>query len=143
MRFKLMLALLWAAVIVVATCNNDAEAFLFDQEVQFSLTAAPEYSDLLILSDIDFTDDFYFLQKTGHFLSFALLFVLLYTALKSRKTAFYLSAAFALFTEVLQLYFERDGRLFDVLIDVAGAFFALALVNVLLTIRKTSAEDSF
>lgn len=143
MNFKMALAVLWAALIVVATCNNDAEAFLFDQEVRFSMTATPEFVDLLVLDDIDFTDDFYFLQKTGHFLSFALLFVLLYTALRSRKTAFFICLVFAFLTEVLQLYFERDGRLFDVFIDVLGALLALVLVKVLLTIKKTFAEDSY
>lgn len=143
MNFKLILVLLWAAVIVVATCNNDAHAFLFDQEVRFSFTTTPEFGDLLIVDDIDFTDDFYLLQKTGHFFSFALLYVLVFTWLKSRRKAFYICAAFAVFTEVLQLYFERDGRLFDVLIDVLGALLALVLVNVLLTIKRTATEDSY
>lgn len=141
MNFRMLAALLWALVIVIATCNNDAQAFLFDQEVHFSFTAAPNFSDLLVLHDIDFGDDFYLLQKTGHFLSFALLYVLLFNWLKKRSTAFYISVAFALFTEVLQLYFERDGRLFDACIDVLGAFCALIFVNVLLSIKRTIAED--
>lgn len=140
MNMKLIGVLLWAAVIIVATCNNDAHAFLFDQEVHFSWTSTPDLGDLLILDDIDFTDDFYFLQKTGHFLSFALLYVLLFTWLKKRRMAFYICAAFALFTEVLQLFFERDGRLFDVLIDMLGAMLAVLLVNVLLSIKRTATD---
>ena len=41
--------------------------------------------------------------------------------------AFVLCGLFALFTEVLQLFFERSGRLSDVLIDIGGVYLAYRL----------------
>lgn len=124
MALRLSLVLLWSAVIIVATCTNDAEAFLFDQEINFSFDWTPEFVEFLRLDDIDFSDSFYAIQKTGHFLSFALLYVLVLNWLKKKEKSFLLTAAFALFTEVLQLYFERDGRLFDAGIDFLGILMA-------------------
>nr|WP_316046768.1 hypothetical protein [Planococcus glaciei] len=51
---------------------------------------------MLRFDDIDFSDSFYAIQKTGHFLSFALLYVLVLNWLKKRETALRATVAFAL-----------------------------------------------
>ncbi|HSP22680.1 MAG TPA: VanZ family protein [Planococcus sp. (in: firmicutes)] len=142
MGVKAFLTFLWAAAIIVATCNNDAHAFLFDQIVGFSFNANPNLADLLIINDIDFTDSFYFIQKTGHFLSFALLYVLLFNWLKKRLPAVAIAVAFGVFTEILQMYFERDGRLFDAFIDSLGILLAFVLVNAVVSFKRGAAEDT-
>lgn len=142
MDMKLFLIFLWAAIIIVATCNNDAHAFLFDQIIRFSFDASPNMADLLIVNDIDFADSFYSIQKTGHFLSFAVLYVLLFSWLKKRFQAVAIAIAFAIGTEILQLYFERDGRLFDVLIDTLGILLAFVIINTLLNFKRAEAEDA-
>lgn len=139
---KPVLVFLWAAAIIVATFNSDAHAFLFDRIVRFSFNASPNLADLLIVDDIDFTDSFYFIQKTGHFLSFALLYILLFNWLKKRLKALAIAVAFAVFTEILQLYFERDGRLLDVFIDSLGIMLAFVLVNAVISCKRAAAEDT-
>ncbi len=142
MSMKPFLVFFWAAIIIIATCNNDAHAFLFDQIIGFSFNATPHLADLFIVNDIDFTYPFYSIQKAGHFLSFALLYVLLYNWLKNRSLAVGLAIGFAVFTEVLQLFFERDGRLFDALIDTVGILLAYVVVNAFITYRRTEAKDA-
>jgi len=66
-------------------------------------------------------------QKTGHALSFGILYLLMNQTLKERHVAFVLCSMFAFFTEFLQLFFERSGRLVDVLIDIAGIYVAYRL----------------
>jgi len=119
--------LLWAALIVIATCTSDPRAFLYELEVSFHLESAPNLYDLLILSDIQFESNFYLLQKIGHFLSFGVLYGLFVTWIKRPGLAFVLCGVFALFTEILQLFFGRNGRLFDVGIDLLGIFLASQL----------------
>ncbi|SDD99984.1 VanZ like family protein [Bhargavaea beijingensis] len=119
--------LLWAALIVIATCTSDPRAFLYEREVSFHLESEPNLYDLLILSDIHFESDFYLLQKIGHFLSFGVLYGLLVTWIKRPGLVFVLCGIFALFTEVLQLFFGRSGRLFDVGIDLMGVILAYQL----------------
>lgn len=135
------LVVLWAAIIILATCNSDAQAFLFDQVIYFSFNASPNLADLLIINDIDFTDSFYFIQKTGHFLSFALLYVLLFSWLKKHFSALVIAVGFAIVTEILQLYFERDGRLFDAFIDTLGILLAFMVINAVMNFKRTGTED--
>lgn len=119
--------LLWAALIVIATCTSDPRAFLYEREVSFHLESAPNLYDLLILSDIQFESNFYWLQKIGHFLSFGVLYGLFVTWIKRPGLAFVSCGVFALFTEILQLFFGRNGRLFDAGIDLLGIFLASQL----------------
>lgn len=119
--------LLWAALIIIATCNSDPRAFLFAGAVSFHIEITPNFRDLLILSDINFESNFYLLQKIGHFLSFGVLYGLLVTWIKRPGQAFVLCGLFALFTEILQLFFRRNGRFFDVGIDLLGVLLAYQL----------------
>lgn len=79
------------------------------------------------MSDIHLDSNIYVFQKTGHFLAFGVLFLLMNRALNNAKKALVLCILFALSTEVLQLFFERSGRLSDVLIDSAGIYAAYRL----------------
>ena len=126
-----LLTILWSAWILVATTTSDAYIFLYDQVVQFSFEPSPNYLDLLITSDIELTSQFYIIQKTGHMLTFALLYTLYFLWWKRVGFALLVTSAFAVFTEILQLYFNRNGRLFDVGIDFLGimvAYFVIVLV---------------
>ncbi|TQR10148.1 VanZ family protein [Psychrobacillus soli] len=126
-----LLTILWSAWILVATTTSDPYIFLYDQVVQFSFEPSPNYLDLLITSDIALTSEFYIIQKTGHMLTFALLYTLYFRWWKRKGFALLVTGVYAAFTEILQLYFNRNGRLFDVGIDFLGimvAFFVWAFV---------------
>lgn len=142
MHLKPFLVLLWAIAIIIATCTSDAHAFLFDGVIDFSFNASPNLADLLIVDDIDYTDSFYSIQKTGHFLSFALLYALLFNWLKKLTISAIIAVGFAMLTEVLQLYFERDGRLFDVIIDILGILVAILLIKKVLDFKRDAAEGA-
>lgn len=60
------------------------------------------------------------LRKVGHFVSFGALAVLLAPRSGSRRASFAVAVSYAVVTELLQLHFHRDGRLFDIVIDTAG-----------------------
>ncbi len=141
MSMNRIFVFLWAIIIIIATCNNDAHAFLFDQIIRFSFNASPNLTDLFIIDDIDFTDSFYFLQKTGHFISFALLYVLLFNWLKKHFLSVIIAVSFAIITEILQLYFMRDGRLFDAFIDTVGIFLAFITINATISLKQRQTED--
>ncbi|WP_075617194.1 VanZ family protein [Paenisporosarcina indica] len=115
---------LWAVFIFVATCTSDAHAFLYDQEIQFTFEFAPNFMDLLITSDVHLMNEFYLIQKTGHVFTFGILYILHLLWVRNFGKAFALTGIFAAFSEVLQLYFNRNGRLFDVGVDFVGIFVA-------------------
>jgi len=119
-----LLTFLWAGFIFVAACTSNAHAFLYEQVVQFTFEFAPNFMDLLITSDIHLTNEFYLIQKTGHMFTFGVLYFLHLLWVRKMGTAFVLTGILAAFSEILQLYFNRNGRLFDVGIDLVGIFVA-------------------
>ena len=126
MRTKYIPVILWVLCILLAT-NNYSFQPLFDREIGFNFRLFPDLSDLFILSVINLTSKIYLFQKVGHAISFGILFILLARAIADNRKAIILCSLFAFSTELLQLFFERSGRLADVLIDIAGIYLAYRL----------------
>ena len=120
MYFAPFLVFIWAFMILVAGCTSDAHAFLYNQVIHFQVEFAPNFRDLLITNDIHFTKEFYVIQKIGHIVAFGILYFFLLHWIKRHGSTFILCGTFALYTEILQLFFTRNGRFFDVGIDMVG-----------------------
>ena len=114
----------YMAFIFVATSTSDPHAFLYQQAVSFKINSSPVFTDLFIIGDIPLTSGFYLIQKTAHIIGFGLLYILLLRGFNNMKIAFAVSGLYAFLTELLQLYFHRSGRLFDVGIDLVGIYLA-------------------
>ena len=127
MKAKYIPVVLWALCILVATNNYNFQSLLFAQEIDFNIRLFPNFSDLFITSDIHLESKTYVFQKTGHALSFGILFLILAKTIANNGKAIVLASLFAFFTEFLQLFFERSGRLSDVLIDIGGIYLAYRL----------------
>jgi len=122
-----MPVIFWALCILLATNNFSFPHLLFAREIGFNFRLFPDFSDLFIISDINLTSKIYLFQKVGHAMSFGILFLLLSRAILENRKTIILCNLFAFFTELLQLFFERSGRLSDVLIDIGGIYFAYRL----------------
>lgn len=127
MKAKYIPVVLWALCILLATNNYNFQSLLFAQEIDFHIRLFPDFSDLFITSDIHLESKTYVFQKVGHALSFGILFLILAKTIANDTKAIILCSLFAFFTEVLQLFFERSGRLSDVLIDIGGIYLAYRL----------------
>ena len=127
MKAKYIPVILWALCILLATNNYNFQSLLFAQEIGFNIRLFPDLSDLFITSDIHLDSKTYVFQKMGHALSFGILFLILAKTINSNTKAIILCSLFAFFTEFLQLFFERSGRLSDVLIDIGGIYLAYRL----------------
>ena len=139
MRSKFLLAaLFWAAGILVVMCTSNAEAFLYEQTLNYEPIFKPDFFEFFRTSDIALTESFYLLQKTGHMLSFGILYILVFNWLQSHYKAFGISVLFAFSSEVIQLFFQRNGRLFDVGVDLIGILFAYVILQLFLTNKVTT-----
>lgn len=127
MFFAPFLLFIWTIFVLVAGCTSDAHAFLYHQFIHFQLNVSPNYQDLFITSDIHFTKKFYLIQKIGHVFAFGLFYYLLLKTFKKSGNSLIWSSLFAVFTEILQLYFNRNGRIFDMGIDFIGIICAYLL----------------
>lgn len=131
LKLASFLTLICAAFIVVAACTSNAYDFLYHQHVNFKLNLSPSFSDLLIVSDFRLTSHFFLIQKLGHMAAFGLLFTLLFLWIRKAGIAFVCCGLFAVGTEILQLYFGRNGRLYDMGIDMLGVCLAFAVCRLL------------
>ncbi|ANU10148.1 integral inner membrane protein [Planococcus antarcticus DSM 14505] len=127
MKTKYIPVILWGLCILLATNNYNFQSLLFAQEIDFHIRLFPDLSDLFITSDIHLDSKTYVFQKIGHALSFGILFLIVAKTINDDGKAIILCSLFAFFTEVLQLFFERSGRISDVLIDIGGVYLAYRL----------------
>lgn len=128
--------LFWVGVIFIFTCTSSFNGLIESGLIQFHWDNKPLFSELLSPFPGNLSMNL-LLQKSGHFFVFFILAALLQTRLRSKLFILTLSVSYAVLTEILQLYFTRDGRLFDIGFDIAGVLFALA-IGSLFTVRKTA-----
>ena len=139
MHFKIFLVIFWAAGILVVMTTSNAEAFLYNQILHYELDLSQNFIDLFRLNDVALTDNFYLIQKLGHLLSFGILYMLLYNWLHTHSKALWYCIAFAISSEIIQLFFERNGRIFDMGVDFIGILLAY-IITVIVTARKTKVQ---
>lgn len=138
------LLVVWAVIILIAGCTSDAHAFLFEQVIAFNVEMAPNFRDLLITNDIHITNEFYVIQKLGHISAFGLLFFFMLNWIKRVKITLLLCGTFAFMTEVLQLFFSRNGRLYDVGIDMVGILLSYVMCRaIFLKTKEVSRVENY
>ncbi|MCY9375291.1 VanZ family protein [Bacillus sp. T17B1] len=132
----------WILFILLSVCTESFSGMIVSRTVAFHFQPYPDLSPFL---DIDFTEltvPVALIQKIGHVFCF---FVLTYLLLKqwgSIKSSAAGSFAFAFFTEVLQLFFSRNGCIRDVLIDTVGIVLFCGLY-VLAKRRKLEMSEKY
>ena len=112
-RSKFIAVIIWSIFILIATNNFNFHALIFNQDIGININLNPDFFDLFITTDFVLTKSF-LVQKAGHALAFGILFLLLGRCIANKWIVVILCGCFAMFTEVLQLFFERNGRFFDV-----------------------------
>lgn len=127
--------LLWAVAIIIFTCTASFTGLLESGLVRFVWVKQPDFSELLFPLPLELSRDF-LLQKFGHVLAFLILTLLLQTKFHSKAFILILAISFASLTEILQLYFTRDGRIFDIGFDLIGILLASG-AHSLLTVNQS------
>ena len=77
LKLKYIPAIFWGLCILLATNNYNFQALLFAQEINFNIRVFPNLSDLFIMNDIHLNSKVYVFQKTGHAMSFGILFLII------------------------------------------------------------------
>lgn len=121
---RLALVLVWVFIILSFIWTHDLNGALYSLHFHFDLNKHPNFMDLFNFSDISLRSRYWWLAKIGHLIGFALLDFFLFLLIRSKRTTLIITVTFAIVTEVVQLYFYRDGRLYDICIDSLGALLA-------------------
>lgn len=133
---NLFLVMAWGIVLCFPIFTDNLEALLSHQTVNFTWNSTPDFHRFLYFSDITLIHPFFYVVKLGHFIGFAILDLLLFNWLSSHSKSVLLAFGIAVLTEVLQLFFGRDGRLYDVMIDSLGILSVYVLLKS--SIKKES-----
>ncbi|MCM2535891.1 VanZ family protein [Neobacillus pocheonensis] len=144
LRNKLFHVIVWGAILGLNTWTDNLGNLIRFQSIGFRWISSPNYWSFFYLADITRIHHDFVIVKIGHFIGFALFDFLIFNWKQSHKRAFAVSFTFALTTEILQLFFGRDGRLYDVTIDSLGAISVYFLLKYnLLNKLKDIAYSTF
>jgi VanZ family protein len=137
--FRLLLMLVWAMILGVLTCSLNLEALFHSHAIEFAVNLRPDYSDFFAF-DLTKIHPKWLLVKLGHFIGFGIMDVLFLNVFRKHKPALISAILFAIFTEICQLYFNRDGRLYDVVIDSLGAMLSYSAAQIVLHWKSKSSR---
>ncbi len=125
----MFIVIIWAIVLLFFTCvANFSNIFYFDIP-QFKLDPHPDLLQLFNFSDFNLIHHHFVIVKLGHFFGFAIFDFLVFLWSGNRKLAITMTISFAILTEFLQIISFRDGRIYDMMIDSAGAFMTYAVIR--------------
>ncbi|WP_165279973.1 VanZ family protein [Paenibacillus protaetiae] len=125
---RITLTIIWAIALFIFTCSFNFHQLITEHYIHFVHNSHPDWSELFKL-DFEFDDSEWVTRKIGHFVGFGLLGVLA-SNFGKYKSAFLYSVMYAALTEVLQLFFFRGGRIYDIINDSAGILFAYVVCRI-------------
>lgn len=121
---RLLLILFWAAAIFVLTCTASFSELMESGIIRFQWNGNPQLTEFFSPMPNQLHEDF-LRQKIGHIGSFGVLTILLLSKYRSQKWILLITLFYSGLTEFLQLFFTRDGRLFDIGFDLIGILLGL------------------
>ncbi|MEH6991709.1 VanZ family protein [Neobacillus drentensis] len=120
----------WCVVILIFTCTASFQDLIHFGVLSFRWDGQPMFSEFLSPFPSAISKSLLF-QKLGHIAAFHFLALLALMKFRSIPFILIMTASFAALTEVLQLYFSRGGRLFDIGFDLIGILAALGMVTII------------
>ncbi len=126
---RVFLILICAGTIFIFTCTSHFTSLFESGTIHFQWDPHPRLKELLLPLPAELTRDF-LIQKIGHFSAFFILTLLLQTRFQSKVLILIIAISYAALTEFLQLYFTRDGRIFDIGFDAFGILLAVGAGSI-------------
>ncbi|WML46178.1 VanZ family protein [Neobacillus sp. PS3-40] len=117
---KIALILLWGLFLSLNTWTVSLEHLIAFQSASFKWVWSPNFLSFFYFYDFTLIHPDFLLVKLGHFMGFAIMDLLVFNLFKRHKISISISITYAFLTEFLQLFFGRDGRLYDLGIDSLG-----------------------
>ncbi|MEK3732529.1 MULTISPECIES: VanZ family protein [Paenibacillus] len=131
---RMLLTVIWAAVLLIFTCSLNFNLLIRYHIINFRFNPSPDWSELLRL-DLYWSEVGWIIRKIGHFIGFFIL-ALLASNFGKIRSAFLWCLVYAAFTEVLQLFFFRGGRIYDVVNDGLGILLAYLCCELLFSAKE-------
>ncbi|MFJ7728138.1 VanZ family protein [Neobacillus sp. NPDC097160] len=130
---NMVIVILWGLFLSLNTWTESIEKLMYLHTFGFKWISNPDFLSFFYFNDITLIHPEFIKVKLGHFIGFAIMDVLIFNLLRSHKYSIGISIIFAFLTELLQLFFGRDGRFYDLIIDSLGVlsvFFILKRLKI-------------
>ncbi|MHC8661164.1 VanZ family protein [Bacillus amyloliquefaciens] len=127
----------WLVFVFISALTESFHDMIVTQTVAFRFTPHPDVSGFFVFDLAELAIPEAAIQKLGHAFSFFVLTYLFFRERRSMKRAVLYALAAAFLTEIVQLFFGRNGCLRDVLIDGLGTAAFCALQRKKLTAKHT------
>ncbi|MGE6754551.1 VanZ family protein [Rossellomorea sp. NPDC071047] len=139
---RLLLAFIYSIFVIIMTCTQNITKLAVEGP-SFQWNPEPDFLRFFDFHSYPFHSQTYLFQKSGHVIAFYFLAFMIHFTIRKGSIGFILSVAFALFTEIAQLYFSRTGCLLDVGYDVLGIslYFILYTVNQKIMVLSSKAQS--
>ncbi|HEY2421750.1 MAG TPA: VanZ family protein [Neobacillus sp.] len=135
-QLSILIMVFWGVLLSLNTWAHSFEELIDFKAISFQWISTPNFLSFFKFNDITTFHEDFFVVKLGHFIGFAILDFLIFNVWRNHKAAASISIIFAFLTEFLQLFFGRDGRLYDVIIDTLG----VVSVYLLLKLNNTQRD---
>jgi VanZ family protein len=123
--------ILWGLFLLLNTWTESIEQLIYLHSIRFRWVSNPDFLSFFYFNDLTLIHPEFIKVKFGHFIGFAIMDILLFNIFRSHRYAIGISIIFAFLTEFLQLFFGRDGRLYDLAIDSFGVLSVYILLKKL------------
>ncbi|WP_438420804.1 VanZ family protein [Bacillus siamensis] len=110
----------WLVFIFISALTESFHDMIVTQTMAFRFTPHPDASGFFVFDMAELTVPEAAIQKLGHAFSFFVLTCLFFREHRRMKRAVLYALAAAFLSEIVQLFFGRNGCLRDVLIDSLG-----------------------
>ncbi|WP_373893836.1 VanZ family protein [Virgibacillus sp. CBA3643] len=118
------LLILWMIFIFIVTCTEDVHALFGNGDISFTFTWTPDWDNFFQLYPLV---DASILELLGHFIMFFVLTCLLMAIFKEYRHVIVAANTYAIFTEILQVFFGRGADIYDVGANVIGIVVAVGV----------------
>lgn len=117
----IVVLILWSALLLFGVLVSSVTNLMHLRYVNIQLVPHPDWRGFFRMDFYDHLEEHgWYVAKFGHLVGFGIFDVLLTLAFRRPSSSPFIAFSFAVFTELLQIPFGRDGRFYDVYIDTLG-----------------------
>ncbi|WP_332633623.1 VanZ family protein [Halalkalibacter flavus] len=141
----LWLFITWIILLAILLFTQSASDFFRHGQLHFAITTAPQFSGFFHMYSFVDRSIYFSIQKLGHFIAFFILAFLSTIVFRTIVGALFFCFFLTFSTEFIQPFFNRDGRLLDILINASGTMcylFLYALFHKRKSINLSEVQSS-
>ncbi|WP_198153615.1 VanZ family protein [Thalassobacillus sp. C254] len=122
------LCLSWILLLIAFNLTNSiSDLIIHGEGFSFHIDRDINWRAEFSVFALDLSDRLFIISKLGHFVAFFILTLLLLSSFRSQRLALAIALFFSIILEVLQPFFDRNGLIMDMVINLTAVYAAFFL----------------